>query len=175
MGSGPIFRAGRIFRGASCVLLAFVAGCASNYYRDPSLDEASPAPTARLILKSRSGTVSYRAFDDSVTCAKPRPIAAAMALQAGEDDEADIGVAADGDFSLAAQQVVGDGKIGCRALATFRPAAGQRYLATFTGDGTACSLDVTRVLSAVPPRIVTEPTFRVRRASSASGASCEAE
>ncbi len=172
MGSGPIFRA--ILRGASCVLLAFIAGCASNYL-DPSLDDAAPASTARLILKSRSGIVSFRAFGESAACAKSQPIAGAIALQAGEDDEADIGVAAGGDFSFAAQQIVADGKIGCQALATFRPAAGQRYLATFTGNGAACSLGVMRILSAVPPRVVAEPTFRARRASNASGASCEAE
>lgn len=165
-----------IFRFALTFLLALTASCASNTsYRDPSLDDASPVPTARLILKSRSGIVSFRAFDDSATCGMPQTIPNAMALRAGEDDEADIGVAADGDFSFAARQVVGDGKIGCQALATFRPTAGQRYLATFKGDGAACSLDVMRILSVVPPRIADEPTFRVRRASRVSGASCEAE
>ncbi|MBC8025978.1 MAG: hypothetical protein H7Y89_08310 [Steroidobacteraceae bacterium] len=161
-------------RAPLCVLLAFVAGCASNYL-DPSLDEAAPAITARLILKSRSGIVSFRAFGESAACAKPQAIAVAMALQAGEDDEADIGVPADGDFSFAARQVVAEGKTGCQALATFRPAAGQRYLAAFTSNGVACSLDVRRIQSAVPPRIVPEPTFRVRRPAAASGASCAAE
>jgi hypothetical protein len=168
LGSDPIF--------PLCVLLALTASCASNTpYRDPSLDDASPVPTARLILKSRSGIVSFRAFDDSANCGKPHVVANAMALQAGEDDEADIGVAADADLSFAARQIVGDGKTGCQALATFRPTAGQRYLATFKSEGAACSLDVMRILSAVPPRVVAEPTFRARRASNASGADCEAE
>jgi hypothetical protein len=176
MGSGPIFRGRAIRRAALCVLLAVGAGCAStSTYRDPSLDDAAPVPTARLILKSRSGIASFRAFDDSATCAKPQAIADAMALQAGEDDEADIGVVAGRDFSFAARRIVADGKPGCQALATFRPAAGQRYLATFDNDGAACTLVVTRILSAVPPRIAAEPTFRARHATAAGAASCAAE
>jgi hypothetical protein len=155
------------------VPLALVVGCAS-YYIDPSLDEAAPVPTARLILKTRDGVTRFRAFDESARCAKPQAIAGAT-LQAGEDDEIDIGVVADRDFSFAAQQVAGDGKNGCQTLATFRPAAGQRYLATFTRDGETCALVVTRILSAVPPRIAAEPTFRARRPATASGVSCAAE
>jgi hypothetical protein len=168
MGSGPIFRA------ASIALLVFAAGCASPYI-DPSLDEASTEPTARLILKNRDGVATFRGFDDGAGCRKPHVIAAAAALQAGEDDEADIGVVAGKDFSLAAQQVVADGKTGCLAIATFRPMAGQRYLATFQARDAACSLVITRILSAVPPRIGVEPSFRVRRAATADGASCEGE
>jgi hypothetical protein len=168
MGSGPIFRA------APIVLLALVAGCASPYV-DPSLDDASPEPTARLILKNRDGIATFRGFEDSVDCRKPHVIAAAAALQAGEDDEADIGVVAGKDFSFAAQQVVADGKIGCQAIATFRPMPGERYFATFQGRDATCALVVTRILSVVPPRIVEEPSFRARRAATADGASCEVE
>ncbi len=155
------------------VSLALVAGCASNYI-DPSLDETASVPTARWVLKTRDGLTRFRAFADSARCAKPQAIAGAM-LQAGADDQIDIGVVADRDFSFAAQQVVGDGKGGCQTLATFRPAAGHRYLATFTRDGEACALIVTRILSAVPPRIAAEPTYRARRPAAVSGASCAAE
>jgi hypothetical protein len=169
--SGP----GPISRLAWLSLLALCAGCVSNY-RDPSLDEAASEPTARLILKSRDGIVAFRAFDESTRCREARAIGGATALQAGEDDEADIGVPAGRDFSFGAQQVLKEGKAGCKVLATFKPESGKRYLATFRADGATCSLDFMRILSAVPPRAAAEPTFRVRRASTETrDAACAAE
>jgi hypothetical protein len=171
MGSGPILRAAPVFGVAFCVLAAVAAGCASNYL-DPTLDEKNTGPSARLVIHNRSADVAtFTHFEDSARCGKPRAISDAAVIAPNE--EADIGVAAGRDFTFAARRI---GAEECTAIATFRPDSGKRYLAQFGSSGSACWLNVVRVDSVVPPKVVPEPTLRARRASpEARGAACAAE
>lgn len=154
MGSVPVRRL------APVALLVLVTGCASTY-RDPTLGETASAPSARLIIRNQDAeAVALRTFDDAASCRKPLLIPGASPIAAGE--EADIGVHAGRDFTLEARRGAADA---CGAIATFRPAAGKRYLAQFGGSGPVCWLNVVRVDSVVPPRVVPEPTLRARRAS----------
>jgi hypothetical protein len=153
-------------------LLAFAAGCASTTYRDPTLDETASGPTARLIVRNQhSAVAALRTFDDAASCRKPLLIPGAPLIAAGE--EADVGVRAGHDFTLEARTPPPDS---CAAIVTFRPEAGRRYLAQFTGVGTGCALKVVIVQSVVPPRVVSEPTSRNRSPSPAGGeGGCSAE
>jgi hypothetical protein len=153
------------------VLAALAAGCASTYL-DPSLDGENAAPSARLVIHNRGAEVAtFTHFEDSARCAEPRAISDAALVAPNE--EADIGVAAGRDFTFAARRI---GAEECTAIATFRPESGKRYLAQFGSSGSACWLNVVRVDSVVPPRVVPEPTLRARRTSpGVRGAACAAE
>jgi hypothetical protein len=161
-----------VSRFAPVALLAFVAGCASTYYRDPTLDENAAAPSARLVIRNQNAELSaLRTFEDAATCRKPLQIPDASLIAAGE--EADIGVRAGHDFTFEARRV---GPDACSAIATFKPEAGKRYLAQFGSSGPVCWLNVVRVDSVVPPKVAPEPSLRARRASPAGGkAGCAAE
>jgi hypothetical protein len=162
----------RTSRFVPIVLSAFVAGCAASAYRDPTLDEKAAVPTARLIIRNQNADLTaLRVFDDAANCREPLLIPDASLLSTGE--EADIGVRAGHDFTFEARRV---GPDVCTAIATFRPEAGKRYLAQFGSSGPVCWLNVVRVDSVVPPRLVAEPTLRARRAAppGAKGA-CAAE
>ena len=163
-GSGPIFRFALI------TLLALAAGCTS-IYPDPALDEKNVVPTARLVLRNQNVELaSFRTFDDAARCAKPLVIADAVALGAGE--EADIGVVAGRDFTFEAKR---QGPESCNAIATFKPEAGKQYLAQFGSSGAVCWMNLVRVDSVVPPKVVPEPSLRARRASGAErDAACAA-
>ena len=158
-------------RFAPVVLLAFVAGCASTY-RDPTLDENSSAPSARLIIRNQNTElVALRTFEDPARCRRPLLIPDASLISAGE--EADIGVRAGQDFTFEARRAEPEA---CSAIATFRPAAGKRYLAQFGSSGAVCWLNVVRVDSVVPPKVAPEPSLRARRPSPEDGkTACAAE
>lgn len=153
-------------------LLALGAGCSTTYYQDPTLDENASAPSARLIIRNQNAVVAaVRTFDDAAFCRKPLLMPGASPIPAGE--EADVGVRAGHDFTFEARTPAPDA---CTAIATFKPEAGKRYLAQFGGSGTDCRLNVVRVVSVVPPRMVPEPTLRARRPSRGdSKAACAAE
>jgi hypothetical protein len=158
-------------RFAPVALLAFVGGCASTYL-DPTLDENAAVPSARLVIRNQNvALIALRTFDDAAHCRKPLLIPDASLISAGE--EADIGVRAGHDFTFEARRV---GPDVCSAIATFRPQAGKRYLAQFGGTGAVCWLNVVRVDSVVPPKVVPEPSLRARRPSpDGAKAACAAE
>lgn len=169
MGPGPMTSGRR----SLVTLLAFLSGCATSVYVDPTLDETHTGPAARLVLRnSHADIASFRTYADPASCRKPLAIAGASLIAAGE--EADIGVAAGRAFTFAARRASADG---CTAIATFTPESGKQYIAQFGSSGPACWLNVVRVESVVPPRVVPEPTLRVRRAATAprATAACEAD
>jgi len=156
-------------RFAAFALSALVAGCASTY-RDPSLDENATAPTARLVIRNQNAVaVALRTFDDAASCRKPLLIPDVPLIAAGE--EADVGVPAGREFTFEARTAPPDS---CTAIATFKPEAGKRYLAQILGSGADCRLNVVRVESVVPPKMVPEPSLRARRPAPAGAkAACD--
>lgn len=153
------------------LFVALGAGCASTY-SDPTRDENASAPSARLVLRNQNAEVAaLRTFDDAARCLRPLLIPDASLISAGE--EADIGVRAGHDFTVEARR---PGPDACIAIATFRPEAGKRYLAQFGSTGPVCWLNVVRVDSVVPPKVVPEPSLRARRPSPEDPqAACAAE
>ena len=148
------------------VVPALLAGCAAAPYVQP----AGPQ-TARLTVLNASGEVlPLYTFADAESCTGMLALHPRAGVPRGDTFTVRIG--GDAPFTLAARGSTTppssfgtSGGAPCSAVATFVPASGKIYVATYRGTGDQCFLQVgERVADRAgePAKIVPERSLRIR-------------
>jgi hypothetical protein len=151
--------------------LAFIAGCAPLPYVEPAGGE-----TATLRIENETAAIfghelEADTYRDAATCTDRLRIADARALLRGVPH--DLRVAADVEFTLTFRGSGGGASRAesCAVAGTFRPVAGERYLAIFRSSPQKCELVFARQQSGGARRYAREPSYRERFEAACLGAS----
>ena len=156
---------------AHASLLLILAGCAPAAYVEPVGSE-----TAILRIENQTAAVfgydlEADTYQDGASCAGRLRIADARALPRGVAHS--VHVRADTDFTLSFRATGGGAwrAESCAVAGTFRPLAGERYLAVFRSSERKCELLFARLQSGAARRYVREPSYRDRYDAACLGAS----
>jgi len=155
----------------SAVALALVAGCAPAPYVEPS-----EVDSAALRIENQTAAVfGYEleadTYKEATTCAGRLVIADTRTLPRGVSRS--VRVTAGAEFTLTFRGTGGGASRGesCAVAGTFKPIAGERYVAIFRSGQQKCELVFAHQQSGSARRYAREPSYRDRHEAACLGAS----
>ena len=151
--------------------LALLAGCAPAPYVEPAGEG-----TATLRIENQTAAVfGYEleadTYKDAATCAGRLLIADSRALPRGVSRSVRVGAGAEFTFTFRGTGGGASRGESCAVAGTFRPVAGERYVAIFRSGQQKCELVFAHQQSGGGRRYAREPSFRERYEAACLGAS----
>ena len=153
------------------LVLIAIGGCSPAAYVEPTAGDS-----ATLRIENQTAAVfGYEleadTYKDAATCAGRLLIADSRALPRGVSHSVRVGAGAEFTFTFRGTGGGASRGESCAVAGTFRPVAGERYVAIFRSGQQKCELVFARQQSGGARRYAREPSYRERFEAACLGAS----